>query len=76
MRTTIDLPPALHQRARELAAMRGESVSTVVADLAIRGLAQLDEPVRLHIDDRTGLPTLSIGRKITASDVADALDEG
>lgn len=56
--------------------MRGESVSTVVADLAIRGLAQLDEPVRLHIDDRTGLPTLSIGRKITASDVADALDEG
>jgi hypothetical protein len=75
MRTTVDLPPAVHQRARELALRRGESVSAVVADLAIRGLAQLDTPVQLSIDGRTGLPTLSIGRKITDSDVADALDD-
>ena len=75
VRTTVDLPPAVHQRARELALQRGESLSSVVADLTIRGLAQLDTPVQLSIDARTGLPTLSIGRRITDSEVADALDD-
>lgn len=75
MRTTVDLPPAVHRRARELAAQRGESMSAVVADLAIRGLAQLDAPVQLTTDERTGLPVLSVGRKITDAEVADALDD-
>lgn len=75
MRTTVDLPPAVHERARRLAAELGLSLSAVVAQLTMRGLAQLDTAVELHTDDRTGLPVLSIGRHITSKDVADALND-
>jgi hypothetical protein len=75
VRTTIDLPPAVHRRARELAAQRGQSLSSVLADLAVRGLAQLDAPVELGTDPRTGLPVLSLGRRITSGEVADVLDD-
>lgn len=75
MRTTIDLPPAVHRRARELAAQRGQSLSTVLADLTVRGLAQLDAPVALSTDARTGLPVLSLGRRVTATEVAAFLDD-
>jgi predicted transcriptional regulator len=75
MRTTIDLPPAVHRRVRELAAQRGQSLSSVLADLTVRGLAQLDAPVELSTDARTGLPVLSLGRRITSAEVADVLDE-
>ena len=75
MRTTVDLPPAVHRRARELAERRGESLSSVIADLTVRGLAQLDEPVVLRINERSGLPVLSLGRRLTSGDVAVLLDE-
>lgn len=75
VRTTVDLPPAVHRRATEIAKRRGQSLSTVIADLTVRGLAQVDEPVTLQTDPRSGLPVLSIGRRITADDVADALDD-
>ncbi len=75
MRTTVDLPPAVHRRAVELAKRRGVSLSAVIADLTVRGFAQVDEPVTLRTDSRSGLPVLSIGRRITADDVADALDD-
>lgn len=75
MRTTVDLPPALHRRAVELAARRGQSLSSVIADLTVRGFAQIDEPVTLEVDPRSGLPVLSLGRRITAAEVADALDD-
>jgi hypothetical protein len=75
MRTTVDLPSAVHRRAVELALRRGQSLSAVVADLTARGLAQLDEPVRLGVDGRTGLPVITIGRRVTGDEVADALDD-
>ncbi|XVX19628.1 hypothetical protein ACQP1U_15150 [Actinomycetota bacterium] len=75
MRTTVDLPPAVHRRARELAEARGQSLSRVLADLATLGLAQLDEPVVLEADPVTGLPVLSLGQRVTASDVAEALED-
>ena len=75
MRTTVDLPPAVHRRALALAEQQGRSLSSVVADLALRGLAQLDAPVALSMDKRSGLPVLSMGRPITSEDVAAALDE-
>lgn len=75
MRTTVDLPPAVHRRARELAERRGESLSAVVADLAIRGLAQIDAPVSVRVDPSSGFPVISIGRKITDDDVARILDD-
>ena len=41
----------------------------------MRGLAQIDEPVRLATDERTGLPMLSLGRRLTSEDVAELIDE-
>jgi hypothetical protein len=75
MRTTVDLPPAVHRRARELAAQRGASLSAVLADLTVRGLAQLDAPVKLTTDSLTGLPILTLGRKVTATQTTTGLAE-
>lgn len=75
MRTTVDLPPALRRRAEEIASARGQSLSLTLADLIARGVSQLDEPVELRVDERSGFPVLSLGRRITSDDVAVALDD-
>jgi predicted transcriptional regulator len=75
MRTTVDLPPSVHRRARELARARGTSLSAVIADLTIRGLAALDEPVTVRTDPVSGLPAITLGRAVTSADVAAALDD-
>lgn len=75
MRTTVDLPPGVHRRARELAAIRGQSLSSVVAELTARGLGQLDAPVVVRTDEVSGFPVISVGRQVTSADVAVALDD-
>ena len=75
MRTTVDLPPAVHRRALEIAKRRGLSLSAVVAELTVRGLSQLDEPVVIGRDERSGFPVVSVGRRVTSAEVAAALDE-
>ena len=75
MRTTVDLPPGVHQRARALAQSRGVSLSVTIADLTARGLAQLDEPVVLEIDEHSGFPVISLGRKVTSDEVLATLDD-
>jgi hypothetical protein len=75
MRTTVDLPPAVHRRAMEIAKARGVSLSAVVADLTTRGLSQLDEPMVISTDERSGFPVVSVGRRVTSEQVAAALDE-
>ncbi len=75
MRTTVDLPPAVRRRAEELAAARGQSLSATLAELTIRGLSQLDEPIRIEVDERSGFPVMEFGRTITSEDVAAALDD-
>ena len=76
MRTTVDLPPAVHRRVSELARSRGQSLSAVVAALTVRGLSQVeDTDVVLRTDERSGFPVLSVGRPVTSADVAEALDE-
>lgn len=75
MRTTVDLPPEVHERAKRLAQERHQSMSAVLADLTIRGLAALGEPATVSTDPRTGLPTLTLGRTITSGEVAEALDD-
>lgn len=40
-----------------------------------RGLSQLDTPVALGADHRTGVPVLSTDRRISSADVAEAMDE-
>ena len=75
MRTTVDLPPAIHRRAQELAAARGMSLSATVAELTARGLSQLDEPITIGADERSGFPVISVGRTVTSQDVAELIDE-
>jgi hypothetical protein len=47
----------------------------VIAELTIRGLSQLDEPVVVGTDPRSGFPVISVGRRVTSEQVAAALDE-
>ena len=75
MRTTVDLPPAVHRRAMQLAKQRGQSLSSVIAELATYGLSRLDEPLVVTTDPQSGFPVVSLGRHITSEDVADALDD-
>jgi len=75
MRTTVDLPPSVHRRASELARQRGQSLSSMVAELASYGLSHLDEPVVVVTDPRSGFPVVRLGRRVTSQDVADALDD-
>jgi hypothetical protein len=75
MRTTVDLPPAVHRRARELAQARGQSLSATVAELTVRGLSQLDDRLVVRTDEVSGFPVLSVGGRVTSEDVAEALDE-
>ena len=75
MRTTVDLPPAVHRRAQALAESRHQSLSATVADLTVRGLAALGEPVELATDPVSGLPVISLGRPVTAAQVTAALED-
>ena len=75
MRTTVDLPPSVHRRALELAKSRGQSLSAVVAELTVRGLSQMDEPVVIRTDARSGFPVVSVGRRVTSEQVAEILDD-
>lgn len=75
VRTTVDLPPAVHRRARELAQERHQSLSAVVADLAVRGLATLGAPLEVITDPTSGFPVISLGRRFTSAEVADEIDD-
>ena len=76
MRTTVDLPPAVHERARCLAKSRGRSLSAMIAELTVRGLAQYDQPVEIAIDEHSGFPVMRFGGgPITDEDVAGHLDD-
>jgi hypothetical protein len=46
----------VHRRAPEIAERRGISLSAVMADLTVRGLSQLDEPMVISTDERRDLP--------------------
>jgi hypothetical protein len=75
MRTTVDLPPAVRHRVEQIARERGQPISTVIAELTMRGLDQLDEPMVITTDPSTGFPVFSVGRRVTSGDVAEILDE-
>jgi hypothetical protein len=75
MRTTVDLPAEVHERAKQIADERRQSLSATLADLVIRGLASRGEPAIVSTDPVSGLPTLTLGHRITAVDVAEALDD-
>jgi hypothetical protein len=59
----------------QLAKQRGQSLSSVIAELATYGLSRLDEPLVVTTEPQSGFPVVSLGRHITSEDVADALDD-
>ncbi|WP_419921782.1 antitoxin [Candidatus Poriferisodalis sp.] len=73
MRTTIDLPADLHAVAREMAHQQHKSLGQVVAELVRLGLS----PAGMETADvpASGLPTIRVGRPITAEDVRSLEDE-
>jgi len=77
MRTTIDIPPGLHQRITAYAKMRGVSFSDTATEALLRGMAPIETPSVMQIDPRTGLPVINFGRgrQITSEEVADLIDE-
>ncbi|MFT4189226.1 MAG: hypothetical protein QM621_11670 [Aeromicrobium sp.] len=75
MRTTVDLPPAVHRRAREIAHERRQSLSAVLTDLTVRGLSTLGDPLTVATDPISQLPSITLGHPVTSADVAEALDD-
>jgi hypothetical protein len=82
MRTTIDLPDALHQAVVSIAAHSRRSMNQTVADLIRRGLAPRSAPpldgdplASFRLDERTGLPTIRSPSPVTAEDVQALEDE-
>lgn len=65
MRTTVDLPDEVHQLARELAQQQSSTISRVLARLVADSLAPVPEPGR----GVRGMPTIAVGRVVTAEDV-------
>jgi predicted transcriptional regulator len=73
VRTTIDLPPDIHEAARALAHERHQSLSTTVVQLLRQALGD-DGRVEVSTDPATGLPVVRVGRIVTSADVR-ALDD-
>ncbi|HEU0169184.1 MAG TPA: antitoxin [Chloroflexota bacterium] len=68
MRTTIDLPEALHRQLLAIARDRSRSFSQTVTELLERSLAP-GKTSPLTRSEVTGLPVMNIGRVITSEDV-------
>lgn len=74
MRTTIDLPDDLHQAALQIARDRHQTLSRTVASLLRSALAGASQST-IEVDEESGLPTVHVGKRITAEDVAAAVDD-
>lgn len=75
VRTTVDLPPLVYQRVKDLAERRRQSVSRTIAELTQRALADLGDPTEVKISPISGLPYISIGRPLTNDEVLAFLDD-
>jgi len=74
MRTTVDLPDAMHVRVREVAAERGVSMSDLLVEFTAIGLERAAPAP--EVDEETGLHLLRVGRPITTEEIASFLADG
>ena len=75
MRTTVDLPPALHHRISRAAAAHGVSLSAMISELTALGLEHSGAEEEIGTSPVTGLPQLRAGRPVTAEEIDDFLAE-
>ncbi|MFD3505853.1 antitoxin [Nocardia sp. NPDC058666] len=77
MRTTIDLPDDLHAQAMAIARDTRRSFNQTVALLVRRGLNQGGQGCQgvVSESERTGLPTITLGKVVTSEDVRSLEDE-
>jgi hypothetical protein len=74
MRTTINLPEDLHQQTKGLARDLGQSLSETIAMLLRRAMGH-DHAPEVTTDAASGLPTVTLGRPVSAEDVRSLDDE-
>ena len=74
VRTTIDLPDELHERAQAIARDTRRTLSETVADLIRRGLG-VSTSSTISTDPMTGLPVVSVGTIVTSEDVRSLDDD-
>lgn len=77
MRTTIDIPPGLHDRIKDYARQKGTSFSSTAVEALMRGMAPIESGTKPRVDPVTGLLVFSsnLGHKVTSEEVADLIDE-
>ena len=75
MRTTLDLPDDLLERARAIARDTERSLGSVVADL-MRQALEPGPAAAPEASAQTGLPLVSVGRVVTSDDVRALEDDG
>ena len=75
MRTTIDIPPLLHERIMAYAQMQGRSFSATAVEALLRGMAPIETPDNLSRSPLTGLMVVNTGHPVTSEDVAELIDE-
>lgn len=76
MRTTIDLPDDLHQRALSIARDTSRSLSETVTELVRRGLGEGGgSTADISYSPITGLPVVHLGTVITTEDVRSLDDD-
>jgi hypothetical protein len=73
MRTTIDLPPDLHQQALTIARDNHQTLSATVSQLMRKGLGESSRVKIVYTE--SGRPLLSVGRPITDEDVRSLEDD-
>jgi hypothetical protein len=77
MRTTIDIPEAIHARAKALAHDRGISLSAALGEIVTEYFAPRDQQPQSEAETSpiTGLPVRHIGRVLTSEDIASLWDD-
>ncbi|QQO77664.1 toxin-antitoxin system, antitoxin component [Actinomyces sp. HMT897] len=75
MPTTVDLPPAVHYRMRQVAAARGICLPTLISELATSAFNKEYPQAETGTSTVTGLPQLPLGHPVSSQDVAAFLTE-
>jgi hypothetical protein len=77
MRTTIDIPEAIHARAKALAHDRGISLSAALGEIVTEYFTPRQQQPQSdpQISPVTGLPVRHIGHILTSEDVASLWDD-